>query len=227
MNSHMALISGIMNFLILVSFIHMLCLCFRLKSLTYLSLNNNHLFSIPRELCFLETLSELQLNYNQLICIPEEIKFLKKLQKLLLSRNNIEYLPEGLCNLLNLRILDIAGNVIQMFPPGFQGLKLKEFYCEGNPLFLKQPVNAVKQEDVWSLQDFMLLAQIMGAITGVNQMFILFGNSIKIYNESASSKESFPNASHKMVPTGQEHTLSGKKMCDMWKVLFNHMAGMC
>uniref|UniRef100_A0A287BQZ7 Leucine rich repeat containing 69 n=1 Tax=Sus scrofa TaxID=9823 RepID=A0A287BQZ7_PIG len=125
----------------------------RLKSLTYLSLNNNHLFSIPRELCFLETLSELQLNYNQLICIPEEIKFLKKLQKLLLSRNNIEYLPEGLCNLLNLRILDIAGNVIQMFPPGFQGLKLKEFYCEGNPLFLKQPVNAVKQEDVWSLQE--------------------------------------------------------------------------
>lgn len=94
MNSHMALISGIMNFLILVSFIHMLCLCFRLKSLTYLSLNNNHLFSIPRELCFLETLSELQLNYNQLICIPEEIKFLKKLQKLLLCRNNIEYLPE-------------------------------------------------------------------------------------------------------------------------------------
>ncbi|XP_022440257.1 leucine-rich repeat-containing protein 69 isoform X1 [Delphinapterus leucas] len=125
----------------------------RLKSLTYLSINHNQLASIPRELCFLENLSELQLNYNQLICIPKEINFLKKLQKLLLVRNNIESLPEGLCDLLNLRILDIAGNVIQIFPPGFQDLKLREFYCEGNPLFLKQPVNAVKHKDIWSLQE--------------------------------------------------------------------------
>ncbi|XP_066235193.1 leucine-rich repeat-containing protein 69 [Saccopteryx leptura] len=125
----------------------------RLKSLTHLSINHNQLASIPKELCFLEHLSELQLNYNQLICIPEEIKFLKMLQKLLLVRNNIEVLPEGLCDLINLRILDIAGNIIQIFPPGFQHLKLREFYCEGNPLFLKQPVTAVKQEDIWSLQE--------------------------------------------------------------------------
>lgn len=83
-----------MDFLILVSFISIFCLFFRLKSLTYLSINHNQLASIPRELCFLENLSELQLNYNQLICIPEEIKFLKMLQKLLLVRNNIDILPE-------------------------------------------------------------------------------------------------------------------------------------
>ncbi|XP_016003299.1 leucine-rich repeat-containing protein 69 [Rousettus aegyptiacus] len=125
----------------------------RLKSLTCLSINHNQLASIPRQLCFLENLSELQLNYNQLICIPEEIKFLKMLQKLLLVRNNIDVLPEGFCDLRNLRILDIAGNIIQIFPPGFQDLKLREFYCEGNPLFLKQPVSAVKQEEVWNLQE--------------------------------------------------------------------------
>ncbi|EPQ07953.1 Anion exchange transporter [Myotis brandtii] len=124
----------------------------RLESLIYLSINHNQLTSIPRELCFLKNLSELQLNYNQIICIPEEIKFLKRLQKLLLARNNIEILPEVLCHLTNLRILDIAGNVIQIFPTGFQHLKLKEFYCEGNPLFLMQPVSAVKQLDVLSLQ---------------------------------------------------------------------------
>lgn len=67
---------------------------FRLKSLTYMSINYNQLVSIPRELCFLKNLVELQLNYNQLICIPEEIKFLKKLQKFLLARNNIGVLPE-------------------------------------------------------------------------------------------------------------------------------------
>uniref|UniRef100_A0AC11EMI7 Leucine rich repeat containing 69 n=1 Tax=Ovis aries TaxID=9940 RepID=A0AC11EMI7_SHEEP len=101
----------------------------RLKNLRCLSINHNQLASIPRELCFLENLSELQLNYNQLVCIPKEIKFLEKLQKLLLARNNIKSLPE------------------------FQDLKLKEFYCEGNPLFLKWPVSAIKQEDVWSLQE--------------------------------------------------------------------------
>ncbi|XP_077023294.1 leucine-rich repeat-containing protein 69 isoform X1 [Tamandua tetradactyla] len=125
----------------------------RLKSLAYLSINYNQLISIPRELCFLENLSELHLNYNQLVCLPEEVKLLKNLQKLLLIRNNIEELPEGICDLINLRVLDIAGNVIQILPPGFQNLKLREFYCERNPLLLRQPVNAVQQEDVWSLQE--------------------------------------------------------------------------
>ncbi|CAD7688382.1 unnamed protein product [Nyctereutes procyonoides] len=125
----------------------------RLKSLVILSINHNQLASIPKELCFLENLSELQLSYNRLLSLPEEIKFLKKLQKLVLIRNNIEVLPEGLRDLQNLRILDIAGNIIQILPSGFQNLKLKEFYCEGNPLFLKKPVNAIQQEDAWSLQE--------------------------------------------------------------------------
>ncbi|XP_010610286.1 leucine-rich repeat-containing protein 69 isoform X1 [Fukomys damarensis] len=125
----------------------------RLKSLTCLSINYNQLTSIPRELCFLENLSELHFNYNQLICIPEEIKFLKKLQKLFLARNNMEGLPEGICDLKKLRILDIAGNNVQIFPPRFQDLKLREFYCEDNPLFLKQPFTAKQQEDVWSLKE--------------------------------------------------------------------------
>ncbi|XP_037659255.1 leucine-rich repeat-containing protein 69 [Choloepus didactylus] len=125
----------------------------RLKNLTHLSINYNQLTSIPRELSFLENLSELHLNYNQLICLPEEIKFLQNLQKLLLIRNNIKILPEGLCALLNLRVLDIAGNIVQILPPGFQTLKLREFYCEGNPLLLRHPVKAVQQEDVWSLQE--------------------------------------------------------------------------
>ncbi|XP_054374631.1 leucine-rich repeat-containing protein 69 isoform X1 [Pongo abelii] len=125
----------------------------RLKSLTYMSINYNQLASIPRELCFLENLVELQVNYNQLICIPKEIKFLKKLQKLLLARNNVGVLPEELCDLKKLRILDIAGNIIQIFPSGFQDLKLREFYCEGNPLFLQQPVISTQRENVWSLQE--------------------------------------------------------------------------
>uniref|UniRef100_A0A8C6QVR8 Leucine rich repeat containing 69 n=1 Tax=Nannospalax galili TaxID=1026970 RepID=A0A8C6QVR8_NANGA len=123
----------------------------RLKSLTCLSINHNQLTIIPRELCSLENLSELHLNYNQLMYIPEEIKFLQKLKQLFLVRNNLEALPEGLCQLKNLKILDIAGNVIQIFPQGFQNLKLREFYCEGNPLFLKRPITTTQPKDIWTL----------------------------------------------------------------------------
>ncbi|XP_073924924.1 leucine-rich repeat-containing protein 69 isoform X2 [Castor canadensis] len=110
--------------------------CDGLQNLILLNLNNNEftwlpeeIGSIPTEFCFLEKLSELRLNYNQLVCIPEEIRFLTKLQKLSVVRNNIEDLPE------------------------FQDMKLREFYCEGNPLFLKQPITASQQDDVWSLQE--------------------------------------------------------------------------
>ncbi|XP_006884690.1 PREDICTED: leucine-rich repeat-containing protein 69 [Elephantulus edwardii] len=125
----------------------------RLHSLTHLSINYNQLASVPEELCFLENLRELQLNHNQLTHIPEEIKFLKKLEKLLLIRNSITSLPEGICHLTNLKILDIAGNIIQIFPPLFQNLKLKEFYCDENPLLLKQPVYALELNEVLTLQE--------------------------------------------------------------------------
>ncbi|XP_005638166.1 leucine-rich repeat-containing protein 69 isoform X3 [Canis lupus baileyi] len=117
--------------------------CGGLQHLILLNLNNNRLTWIPQEVS----------SYNRLLSLPEEIKFLKKLQKLVLIRNNIEVLPEGLRDLQNLRILDIAGNIIQILPSGFQNLKLREFYCEGNPLFLMKPVNAIQQEDAWSLQE--------------------------------------------------------------------------
>ncbi|XP_036035589.1 leucine-rich repeat-containing protein 69 [Onychomys torridus] len=125
----------------------------RLRNLTYLSINHNQLTMIPTELCSLAHLSGLHLNYNQLTCIPEEIKLLCNLQQLFLVKNNIEVLPEGLCHLKKLRILDIAGNFIQIFPAGFQNLKLREFYCEGNPLFLMRPITAKQPKDIWTLRE--------------------------------------------------------------------------
>ncbi|XP_008566280.1 PREDICTED: leucine-rich repeat-containing protein 69, partial [Galeopterus variegatus] len=173
----------------------------RLKSLTYLSINYNRLASIPIELCFLEDLSELQLNYNQLICIPEEIKFLKKLKTLFLVRNNIEVLPEGLCNLKKLRMLDIAGNIIQIFPPRFQNLKLREFYCEGNPLFLKRPVIAIQQEDVWSLKE-------------IASRFVM--NQLEEKNPFLMHAiERYPQVRN-IISQGKKCVICGKSFCTMW-----------
>ncbi|KAM6171804.1 leucine-rich repeat-containing protein 69 [Erethizon dorsatum] len=173
----------------------------RLKSLTCLNVSYNQLTSIPKELCFLEDLSELHLNYNQLICIPEEIKFLKKLQKLFLVRNKIEILPGGICDLKKLRILDIAGNAIQLFPPGFQDLKLWEFYCENNPLYLKQPFLAEQQEDIWSLKEI-TSRFVMNQLAAKNP-FLMHGI------------EQYPEV-RKIISEGKNCAICGKFFLTIW-----------
>ncbi|XP_027259347.1 leucine-rich repeat-containing protein 69 [Cricetulus griseus] len=152
----------------------------RLRNLTYLSIDHNQLTMIPKELCSLENLLELHLNYNQLMCIPEEIKLLKNLQQLFLVRNNIEVLPQGLCQLEKLRLLDIAGNVIQIFPAGFQKLNLREFYCEGNPLFLKRPITTEQPKDIWTLRE--IAARFVLCLLEENNDLIM--NAIEYYPEA-------------------------------------------
>ncbi|EFB24617.1 hypothetical protein PANDA_004740, partial [Ailuropoda melanoleuca] len=76
-----------------------------------------------------------------------------------LNGKKITKMPSTLDKLPGLKTLVLQNNRISKVCPEistltqFQNLKLKEFYCEANPLFLKQPVNAVQQEDAWSLQE--------------------------------------------------------------------------
>ncbi|XP_036788367.2 leucine-rich repeat-containing protein 69 isoform X2 [Manis pentadactyla] len=76
-----------------------------------------------------------------------------------LNGKKITKMPSSLERLPGLRTLDLQNNLISKVCPEintltqFQVLKLRELYCEENPLFLKQPVTAIKQEDVWSLQE--------------------------------------------------------------------------
>uniref|UniRef100_A0A8C7ADF5 Leucine rich repeat containing 69 n=1 Tax=Neovison vison TaxID=452646 RepID=A0A8C7ADF5_NEOVI len=76
-----------------------------------------------------------------------------------LNGKKITKMPSALGKLPGLKTLDLQNNQIPKVCPEistltqFQNLKLKEFCCEGNPLFLRQPVNAVQQEDAWSLQE--------------------------------------------------------------------------
>ncbi|XP_005381834.1 PREDICTED: leucine-rich repeat-containing protein 69 isoform X4 [Chinchilla lanigera] len=192
-----------------------------LTQLTVLNLGNNLFKEVPEEMKYLTSLkklhlfgnricrfapgacdlSELHFNYNQLICIPEEIKLLKKLQKLLLARNNIEVLPEGICDLKKLRILDIAGNIIQIFPPGFQNLKLREFYCEENPLILKQPFIANQREDIWSLKEI-TSRFVMNQLAGQNPFLM-------------HAIEQFPEVKN-IISKGKNCAICGKFFLTIW-----------
>lgn len=118
-----------------------------------MSLDNNQLQCIPNEFCYLKKLREVYLSHNSITTLPEEIRNLIKLKILNLSRNQIEELPNGLCELKNLRVLDVAGNNIQVFPASMDELKLKELYCEDNPLLEKHPVFAIQEEDILTLKE--------------------------------------------------------------------------
>uniref|UniRef100_A0A8D2ADN0 Leucine rich repeat containing 69 n=1 Tax=Sciurus vulgaris TaxID=55149 RepID=A0A8D2ADN0_SCIVU len=76
-----------------------------------------------------------------------------------LSGKKIIKIPSTLEKLPDLKTLYLQNNLISKVCPEisaltqFHNLKLTEFYCEENPLFLKQPTVALQQEDIWSLQE--------------------------------------------------------------------------
>ncbi|XP_024428269.2 leucine-rich repeat-containing protein 69 isoform X2 [Desmodus rotundus] len=76
-----------------------------------------------------------------------------------LNGKKMTKMPSTLEKLPGLRTLNLQNNLIPKVCSEirtltqFQNLKLREFYCEENPLLLKQPVVAAMKQDVWSLQE--------------------------------------------------------------------------
>ncbi|XP_053517072.1 leucine-rich repeat-containing protein 69 isoform X2 [Artibeus jamaicensis] len=76
-----------------------------------------------------------------------------------LNGKKLTKMPCALEKLPGLRTLHLQNNLISKVCSEvhnltqFQDMNLREFYCEENPLFLKQPVRAVIKQDVWSLQE--------------------------------------------------------------------------
>nr|KAF6326459.1 leucine rich repeat containing 69 [Pipistrellus kuhlii] len=76
-----------------------------------------------------------------------------------LNGKKMRKIPSTIGNLTGLKVLNLQNNLIPSVCSElstltqFQYMKLKEFYCEGNPLYLKHPVGAIKKLDVLSLQE--------------------------------------------------------------------------
>ncbi|XP_023557150.1 leucine-rich repeat-containing protein 69 isoform X2 [Octodon degus] len=76
-----------------------------------------------------------------------------------LNGKKMTKMPSTLGKLPRLKTLDLQNNLIPKVCPEisaltqFQDLKLREFYCEENPLILMQPFAAKHQENIWSLKE--------------------------------------------------------------------------
>ena len=81
-----------------------------------LSLNGNHLGSLPKEIEQLKNLRVLSLDDNQLTSLPPQIGQLKNLRVLSLNHNKLESLPPEIGQLANLQKLYLANNKLTSLP---------------------------------------------------------------------------------------------------------------
>ncbi|GFZ01571.1 hypothetical protein Acr_15g0001800 [Actinidia rufa] len=94
-----------------------------LKSLTVLSLNQNHLTSLPSALGDLTCLSQLYIANNELTCLPTEIGHLTQLQVLKANNNRICTLPASIGECTTLVEVDLSANLLMELPETFGNLK--------------------------------------------------------------------------------------------------------
>ncbi|KAL6967718.1 hypothetical protein U1Q18_033527 [Sarracenia purpurea var. burkii] len=105
-----------------------------LKCLTVLSLNQNHLTSLPSALGALTCLRQLHVANNKLTCLPTEIGELTELQILKANNNRICTLPASMVACTSLVEVDLSSNLLIELPEtfgNFQNLKTLELSNNG------------------------------------------------------------------------------------------------
>ncbi|XP_024968039.1 LRR repeats and ubiquitin-like domain-containing protein At2g30105 [Cynara cardunculus var. scolymus] len=106
-----------------------------LKSLSFLSLSQNLLTSLPSDLGALTTLKELHVANNQLTCLPDEIGLLLHLEVLEANDNRIRAIPSCIGNCSSLVEADLSSNLLVELPETFSSLRnLKALHLHNNGL---------------------------------------------------------------------------------------------
>ncbi|KAM0948105.1 putative Ubiquitin-like domain, leucine-rich repeat domain superfamily [Dioscorea sansibarensis] len=106
-----------------------------LKSLTILSLNQNHLTTLPSALGSLTSLHQLHLADNKLANLPPELGLLSQLQILNVRNNRISSVPSSIGNCSSLIEIDLSSNLLVGLPVTVGNLtNLKALHLSNNGL---------------------------------------------------------------------------------------------
>ncbi|XP_057430647.1 LRR repeats and ubiquitin-like domain-containing protein At2g30105 isoform X2 [Lotus japonicus] len=90
-----------------------------LKHLTVLSLNQNHITTLPPTLGSLNSLRELHISNNKLSGLPDEIGHLTQLQVLKANNNRMSKITEFIGNCHSLVEVDFSSNLLSELPETF------------------------------------------------------------------------------------------------------------
>ncbi|KAK9998302.1 hypothetical protein SO802_017905 [Lithocarpus litseifolius] len=106
-----------------------------LKYLTVLSLNQNHLTSLPSSLGALTSLRQLHVANNSLTSLPIEIGLLTQLEVLKVNNNRISIIPARIGDCNSLIEVDLSSNLLSELPETFGNLHdLKALHLSNNGL---------------------------------------------------------------------------------------------
>lgn len=106
-----------------------------LKSLTFLSLSQNNLTTLPPEVGSLASLCQLHIANNQLASLPEEVGLLNQLQILKAGNNRIKSVPSSIGNCRDLIEMDLSCNLLCELPENVGNLhNLKALHIKNNGL---------------------------------------------------------------------------------------------
>ncbi|CAN4102189.1 unnamed protein product [Withania somnifera] len=106
-----------------------------LKSLMIISLNQNHIATLPPEVGTLTSLRQLHIAHNELTGLPSEIGLLTGLEVLKVNNNRIHSIPETIGGCASLIEVDLSSNLLVELPETIGKLKdLKALYLRNNGL---------------------------------------------------------------------------------------------
>ncbi|KAB1226923.1 hypothetical protein CJ030_MR1G003953 [Morella rubra] len=106
-----------------------------LKYLTVVSVNQNHLTTLPSQLGALTSLRQLHIGKNKLTSLPIEIGLLTQLEVLKVNNNRISTIPPCIGNCNSLIEVDLSSNLLSELPETFGNLHdLKALYLSNNGL---------------------------------------------------------------------------------------------
>ncbi|XP_047261441.1 LRR repeats and ubiquitin-like domain-containing protein At2g30105 isoform X2 [Capsicum annuum] len=106
-----------------------------LKSLMVIliSLNQNHIATLPRVISTLTSLRQLHIAHNYLTGLPSEIGQLTSLEVLKVNNNRIHSIPENIGGCASLVEVDLSSNLLVELPETISKLKdLKALYLRNN-----------------------------------------------------------------------------------------------
>lgn len=88
----------------------------RLINLKVLMLDTNELYSLPKEICLLQSLERLSLSNNFLSSLPHGFGRFPNLRSIHASNNKFEAFPLEVCDIKNLQFLDLSDNLLLSVP---------------------------------------------------------------------------------------------------------------
>lgn len=109
-------------------------LCF-IKTLEYLDLSLNFIQSIPKKICLLVNLQTLYLSTNLIKKIPDSLYSLSELTDIDLNSNKITHITEKICDMKKLRYLNITNNRIKNMPNKIKGCGFFVSYTKDNKTY--------------------------------------------------------------------------------------------